>query len=51
MRLNSSASLNDFVSRLEYAHANNIEITTDKNTVVQNAVQLLTYHASKGREF
>ncbi len=51
MRLNSSANLNDFVSRLEYAHANNIEITTDKNTVVQNAVQLLTYHASKGREF
>lgn len=51
MRLNKSASLNDFVSRLDYAHSNNIEITTDKNNVVQNAVQLLTYHASKGRQF
>lgn len=51
MRLNPAASLNDFVSKLEYAHANDIEITTDKNNVIQNAVQLLTYHASKGREF
>ncbi len=51
MRLNKSASLNDFVLRLEYSHSNNIEILTDKSNVVQNAVQLLTYHASKGREF
>lgn len=51
IRLNSSANLNDFVSKLEYAHTNDIEITTEKNNVVQNAVQLLTYHASKGREF
>ncbi|MBQ4122196.1 ATP-dependent helicase [bacterium] len=51
MRLNPSANLNDFVSRIEYARTNNIEITTDKNNVVQNAVQLLTYHSSKGREF
>ena len=51
MRLDSTATLNDFVSKLEYAHSNDIQITTDKNTVVQNAVQLLTYHASKGREF
>ncbi len=51
MRLDKSASLNDFVNRLEYARTNEIEIVTDKNTVVQNAVQLVTYHGSKGREF
>ena len=51
LRLNRCANLNDFVTRLEYAHANDIEITTEKNNVVQNAVQLVTYHASKGREF
>lgn len=51
MRLNKSASLSDFVIRLEYAHANDIEINTDKSSVVQNAVQLVTYHGSKGREF
>ena len=51
MRLDSTANLNSFISRLEYIHTNDIEITTEKNTVVQNAVQLLTYHASKGREF
>lgn len=51
MRLNKSADLNDFVSRLEYIHKNNIEVLTDKSSVIQNAVQLLTYHASKGREF
>lgn len=51
MRLNPSATLYDFAGKLEYAHSNDIDITTDKNNVVQNAVQLLTYHSSKGREF
>lgn len=51
MRLDKSASLNDFVKRLEYAKDNDLEIQTDKSSVIQNAVQLVTYHASKGREF
>ena len=51
MQLNKSVSLNDFVKRLEYAHINDIEISTEKSGVIQNSVQLLTYHASKGREF
>ena len=51
MRLNPSANINDFVTRLEYAHSNDIEIITEKNNVIQNAVQLVTYHGSKGREF
>lgn len=51
MRLDPTSNLNAFVSRLEYIHSNNIEITTEKSAIVQNALQLLTYHASKGREF
>ena len=51
MRLNKSASLNDFVTKLDYAHLNNIKIEIDKNNVIQNALQLVTYHGSKGREF
>ncbi len=51
MRLDKSASLNDFVKKLEYARENEIDIVTDKSSVVQNAIQLVTYHGSKGREF
>ena len=36
---------------LNYCKDNDIELTTEKSNVVQNAVQLVTYHASKGREF
>ncbi len=43
--------LNDFVKYLDDCLLNEIDITTDKNNIVQNAVQLLTYHGSKGREF
>ena len=30
---------------------NEIDITTDESPVIQNAIQLTTYHGSKGREF
>lgn len=30
---------------------NEIDICLDKDSSVQNAVQLMTYHGSKGREF
>lgn len=51
MGLDLSATLNDFIEKLDYCKDNNIELTTEKSNVVQNAVQLVTYHASKGREF
>jgi len=49
--LDKSATINDFINKLDYCKTNEIELLTEKNSVVQNAVQLLTYHASKGREF
>ena len=51
MQLDTSATLNDFINKLDYCKDNNIELLTDKSDVVQNAVQLVTYHGSKGREF
>lgn len=51
MGLEPSSTLNDFINKLDYCKENEIELTTDKSNVVQNAVQLVTYHASKGREF
>lgn len=44
-------SLNDFVKYLDDCLENEIDINLDKDTSVQNAVQLMTYHGSKGREF
>lgn len=49
--LNKTASLIDFVKYLDDCLLNEIDITTDKNPIIQNAVQLTTYHGSKGREF
>ena len=49
--LNKTASIFDFVKYLDDCLLNEIDITTDKNPIVQNAVQLTTYHGSKGREF
>lgn len=49
--LNRTASLIDFVKYLDDCLLNEIDITTDKNPIIQNAVQLTTYHGSKGREF
>lgn len=49
--LNKTASIFDFVKYLDECLLNEIDIITDKNSMVQNAVQLTTYHGSKGREF
>lgn len=49
--LNPSVSVNDFVKYFDDAINNEIDITIDKNNMIQNAVQLITYHGSKGREF
>lgn len=43
--------LNDFVKYLDDCLDNEIDINLDKESSVQNAVQLMTYHGSKGREF
>lgn len=51
MGLDSTSTLNDFINKLDYCKNNEIELTTEKSNVVQNAVQLVTYHSSKGREF
>ena len=50
-KINRTASLVDFVRYLDDCLINEIDITTDKNPIIQNAVQLTTYHGSKGREF
>lgn len=44
-------SLADFVEYLDIALNDEIPILTSKAPVIQNAVQLSTYHSSKGREF
>lgn len=49
--LNWQSSLEDFVEYLNVALENEIQILTDKSPVPLNAIQLLTYHSSKGREF
>ncbi len=50
-KLDLTRGLNNFVQYLDDCLNNDIDITLDKDTVVQNAVQLMTYHGSKGREF
>ena len=47
----STTNLSDFVKYLDDCFENEIDINLDKDSVVQNAVQLMTYHGSKGREF
>ena len=46
-----SVSLDNFVEYLDMAHDGDTVIKTDKAPVKLNAVQLSTYHSSKGREF
>ena len=48
---NQSILLEDFVEYLDMAYRGETEIKTDKAPVTMNAVQLSTYHSSKGREF
>ena len=47
----STKNISDFVKYLDDCILNEIDITTDKNSSIQNAVQLTTFHGSKGREF
>lgn len=49
--LDSTTSLHDFVKYLSDCWVDEIDINTDKIEMVQNAIQLTTYHSSKGREF
>ncbi len=49
--LDTTKGLGDFVQYLSDCWVDEIDITTDKNSIVQNAIQLTTYHGSKGREF
>jgi len=45
------ATLNDFINHLNIAFDSDIPITIDKDEYTQNAVQLITLHSAKGREF
>lgn len=49
--LNLTTGISDFVDYLDECLQNDIDICLDKDTLIQNAVQLTTYHGSKGREF
>ncbi len=50
-KIDETRGLSDFVTYLDDCLKNEIDICLDKNSAVQNAVQLMTYHGSKGREF
>lgn len=50
-QLNPATGLKDFIEYLDDCLNNEIDICLDKDTLIQNAVQLTTYHGSKGREF
>lgn len=49
--LNLATGIFDFVDYLDECLQNDIDICLDKDALIQNAVQLTTYHGSKGREF
>ena len=46
-----TTSLEDFIEYLDISIADEIEIKTDKAPMPLNAIQLSTYHSSKGREY
>lgn len=48
---NKGSWLKDFLDHLDLAFESNIPITIEKEDYTQNAVQLVTLHGSKGREF
>ena len=48
---NKDATLEDFINYLDFSRENNIKIQIEKPPITMNAVQLSTYHSSKGREF
>ncbi len=49
--IHKTARLDDFVSHLDTYLKQNIKIELKKPVFKSNAIQLLTYHSSKGREF
>lgn len=46
-----NANLADFIKYLDDALENNIPVLTEKSPLNKNAIQLVTLHSSKGREF
>ncbi len=48
---NKDATLEDFINYLDFSRENNIKIQIEKPPITMNAIQLSTYHSSKGREF
>ncbi len=51
MYTNKGSWLKDFLDHIDLAFESNIPLTIDKEDYTQNAVQLVTLHGSKGREF
>lgn len=51
MRLHEEASLSDFIAHLNMAFTSGIPIDIERDEYTQNAVQLVTLHGAKGREF
>ena len=47
----NSANLKDFLDYLDLSRENGYKIKTEKPPISLNAIQLSTYHSSKGREF
>lgn len=50
-RLNKAANLSEFLEHLDTAFKYDIALSIDKNEYSRNAIQLVTFHGSKGREF
>ena len=50
-RINKNGGLGAFIEHLDTACRMNIPIAIDKDDYTQNAVQLITLHGSKGRQF
>ena len=51
MYLHKGCKISDFLDHLDSAFKSNIPIVIDKDDYIQNALQLITLHGSKGREF
>ncbi|MDD3593232.1 MAG: ATP-dependent DNA helicase [Candidatus Gastranaerophilales bacterium] len=51
LNLKSYCTLGEFLEHLDTAYKEDIDISTDKDDFTRNAVQLVTLHGAKGREF